>query len=168
MVILKLFKHARVSAFQKTHHHPSPRAGFPEKMQVFSMTPTARTLKLLRAAGYLCERVEQWVPVAGVRRDLFNFGDVLAIHPTRREVVIVQCTSLSNLPTRVAKIGSIPVVPALLAAGVMIQAHGWALRAGRWECKVIEIRPEDARPVVKCRMPRRRGGRRWEPAPLFK
>jgi hypothetical protein len=131
------------------------------------MTPTARSLDLLRRNGYVVDVVERWIPGANIRRDLFHFGDLLAVHPTQREIVIVQCTTLSNLPARVAKIKRIPELSGLLAAGVRVQVHGWARRGGRWQVQAVDIRPGDAEPVVMCRVPRRRGGRQWQPAPLF-
>ena len=130
------------------------------------MTPTARSLAYLRKSGYLVGVVERWISGANVRRDLFGFADVLAVHPVRREVVLVQVTTLSNLSVRVAKIRGIPELPALLAAGLGIQAHGWVRRSGRWHCKVVDICAGDCEPVVVCRVPRGRGGR-WQPLSLF-
>lgn len=129
------------------------------------MTPTGRTLALLRKSGYLADVCERWIPRLNRRRDLFHFGDVLGVHPIRREVVIVQCTTLPNLSARLAKIRAVSELPGLLAAGVIVQAHGWARRGASWHCKVVDVR--HAEPVVMCRVPRRRGGKRWEPAPLF-
>ena len=40
-----------------------------------SMTPTARTLVLLRAEGYVCVVAEAWLPGVNRRPDLFGFAD---------------------------------------------------------------------------------------------
>jgi hypothetical protein len=48
------------------------------------MTPTQRTLKYLKGEGYLCGIVEKWIPIrdhpaGGVRKDLFDFIDIIAL-----------------------------------------------------------------------------------------
>ena len=44
------------------------------------MTPTARTLKLLRDRGFLAEVVERWIPGGFVRRDYMGIIDIVAIN----------------------------------------------------------------------------------------
>lgn len=39
-------------------------------------TPTARTLRYLRAQGYAADVTERWIPQARKRRDLWGFCDV--------------------------------------------------------------------------------------------
>ena len=99
------------------------------------MTPTARTLALLRRSGYLAAVVEKWLPKINRRRDLFGFADVLAVHPVRREIVLVQTTSASNLASRIAKVKAAAELPGSLAAGVKVHVHGWAgNRLKLWKC----------------------------------
>ena len=43
------------------------------------MTPTQRTIRLLKDSGYLVGTVERWAPVAGKRIDLYGIIDLLAI-----------------------------------------------------------------------------------------
>jgi hypothetical protein len=43
------------------------------------VTPTQRTIRLLKDSGYLVGTVERWAPVAGKRIDLFGIIDLLAI-----------------------------------------------------------------------------------------
>lgn len=129
------------------------------------VSPTARTLDLLRKSGYLAAVTERWVPGANIRRDLFGCFDVLAIHPVRREVVLVQTTTAGNLSSRVAKVKASPNTPAILAAGVIVQVHGWKLLDGRWQAKIVGIRAEDLEAVVVCPLPRR--GRRLQQGSLF-
>ncbi len=46
------------------------------------MSPTQRTLRLLRERGLRAAVVERWLP-CGVRQDLFNIIDVIALDPNR-------------------------------------------------------------------------------------
>jgi hypothetical protein len=129
------------------------------------MTPTARSLGLLRESGFICEAVEKWIPRLNRRRDLFGGFDILAIHGTRREVVLIQTTSAGHVADRVAKVQRLPVLPAILAAGVKVSIHGWAYRDGRWRCRIEEIHAADLPAVVVSSLPRR--ARRWRPVDLF-
>jgi hypothetical protein len=101
------------------------------------MTPTQRSLRHLRAAGYLAEVVEKWIPGANIRRDLFGFGDVLAIREA--EVLLVQSTSGSNVAARVTKIAEAEHVGAVRKAGIRITVHGWRKAAsGRWTLREVD------------------------------
>ena len=130
------------------------------------MTPTARTLAFLRKCGFLCAVVETWVPHVNRRRDLFGCFDVLAVHPIRREIVLVQVTTLDHLSHRLAKVKATVELPGLLAAGLKVQVHGWTPRGSRWAVKVVEVRAEDLQAVVVVKTPRK--PRAWQPAPLFR
>lgn len=103
------------------------------------MTPTARTLAYLRAAGWpLVQVVEHWVPGARIRRDLFNIVDVLAVGPAG--ILGIQVTSGANVSARLRKIMSSPATPVLLAAGVQLVVHGWRKAAsGRWQLRAVPI-----------------------------
>lgn len=101
-------------------------------------SPTQRSLKHLRDAGYLAEVVERWVPGANIRKDLFGFVDLLAIGPAG-EVIAVQATSGSNVASRVAKISEAATVDAVRKAGWSIHVHGWRKGAnGRWTLRVVD------------------------------
>lgn len=52
---------------------------------------TSKTLELLRDQGWMCEKVEQWIPGANIRRDLFGIIDIIAID--RGQVLGIQSTS---------------------------------------------------------------------------
>ena len=108
-----------------------------KKKRRSSVSPTQRSLALLRQQGYLCEVVERWNPWAKVRQDLFGIGDILAIKD--RETLLVQTTSRSNVNARVKKISESEVLPAILRAGWRIQVHGWGELKNGWDCKTIEI-----------------------------
>jgi hypothetical protein len=135
-------------------------------------SPTARSLARLRRLGYLADPVERWVanvgPEArGIRRDLWHFGDVLAVHPGRREFLIVQATSLPNVGARVAKAKGRPELALWLAAGGRFDVHGWTKRRGLWAAKVVEVRADDLADVVLEVPPRKRRRSPWQPAGLF-
>jgi hypothetical protein len=84
------------------------------------MTPTARTLAHLRRLGYLAASVERWIAQAGKKIDLFGIGDVLAVHPRERSVLLVQCTSDDDVSDRLMRVKARPELPHLLAAGVNV------------------------------------------------
>jgi transposase len=98
------------------------------------LTPTQRSLKYLRAAGYTVAIVEHWNPFARIRQDLFGFGDLMAIRDKPlSEILIVQTTSAGNLSARMRKISALDAAAAWLRVGGMIHAHGWRVtrRAGK-------------------------------------
>jgi hypothetical protein len=103
------------------------------------MSPTARTLEHLRKAGYpLVGVVEKWIAPACRRVDLFGILDVLAV--SEAEIVGVQCTSGSNVASRVAKIAESAALPVLRSAGVKVCVHGWRRNAKRrWVLREVEL-----------------------------
>jgi hypothetical protein len=129
------------------------------------MTPTARTLNLLRRSGYLAAVVETWIPRINRRRDLFRFADVFAVHPVRREIVLVQTTTAGHLAQRLAKVRGIPELPAILASGVKVSVHGWARCGGSWHPRIVEVIAADLQPVTVADLPR--SPRAWKQALLF-
>jgi len=73
-----------------------------------------RTLAYLRGLGYHAERCEHFVArvegeaqkaiyKGGYRKDLFGFADVMAYHPSRPGVLLVQCTSRQQMSTHLLK-----------------------------------------------------------------
>jgi len=105
--------------------------------QAGGMSPTQRSLKHLRAAGYVAEVVEKRVPKVHITRDLFGFVDVLALRDG--EVVAVQATSGSNVSARVRKIAEAEYVAEVRRAGWRILVHGWRKGAnGRWQLREVD------------------------------
>lgn len=101
-------------------------------------SPTQRSLKLLRAAGYQAAIVEHWNPFARIRQDLYGFIDIIAVG--EGETVGVQTTTSSNMAARATKIRLSTSLPALLRSGWRIVVHGWVKRKnGRWEVREEEI-----------------------------
>ena len=134
------------------------------------MSPTARSLGLLRREGYLAEVVEHWVPYGNVRRDLFGFGDILAVHRSGR-VLIVQATTRPNVSARLKKARSRTELACWLSAGCAFEVHGWFKNSnGRWECKRVDVKVTDgileaaARPTIRLK---RRGKAKEKYAALW-
>ena len=132
------------------------------------MTPTARSLALLRRRGYVVDVAERWIPGANIRRDLFGCIDVAAVHRDERGVLGIQATTAGNAAARLSKARALPALGTWLAAGNRFEVWGWAKRGRRWRVKIVAVRAGDlAAEVVECPPARRRGGRRWELLPLF-
>jgi hypothetical protein len=130
-------------------------------------SPTARTISLLRRRGYQADVVERWLPRVDRRRDLFGFGDVLAVHPRERTFLIVQATTVGHVRHRLDKARALPELAGWLRAGGQFQVWGWAKRGKRWAVKIVAVQLEDLAAVILEAPPRRRGGRKWVPGPLF-
>lgn len=100
------------------------------------MTPTQRTLKLMRDRGYHAEVVERWIPGANIRRDFAGIIDVLCLGED--EIVGVQATSASNVSARVKKIAEAETLPILRRAGVRVLVHGWVKRGRFWVVREVD------------------------------
>jgi hypothetical protein len=117
------------------------------------MTPTALSLQLLRREGFMADVVERLLPHARVRKDLFGFGDVLAVMPGEA-LLAVQATSGSNVAARLAKAKALPALRIWL--GHRFGVWGWQLRSGRWTVRRVAFRAEDLVPVELTPRPRPR------------
>lgn len=113
------------------------------------MSPTQRTLKRFREAGYMCEVVERWCQFSKRRKDLFGFVDIVAVKEGR--IVAIQATSGGNTASRVTKINQEPKAQNWLDAGGIILVVGWrplvaykkdGSKAKRpvWKPKVVRVR----------------------------
>jgi hypothetical protein len=101
------------------------------------LSPTQRSLKLMRERGFHAETVEKWIPGANIRRDLWGFVDVLCLGDDG--LVAVQCTSLSNVSSRIKKIADSPLVYRVRKCGVRILVHGWGKKQGRWQVRELDV-----------------------------
>jgi hypothetical protein len=121
-------------------------------------SPTQRTLKVLREAGYTADVVERFnhftktrhdylgFAHTRIRQDLFGCLDIVAVKPG--ETVGVQCTSGSNAAARVTKILAEPRALAWIQGGNRLQVWGWAKRGARgkrklWTTSVREITADE-------------------------
>jgi len=101
------------------------------------MTPTQRSLALLREEGYTVAIVEKWNPHVRIRQDLFGFIDLLAIR--KGETLAVQTTS-TGVSSRIKKIMESDYLPKVRDAGWRIVVHGWRKNSkGRYVLRVEDI-----------------------------
>lgn len=100
------------------------------------MSPTQRTLKYLRAAGYNAWIVEHWNAFARKRQDLYGFIDVLGLR--KGETLAVQCTSASNVSSRVKKISEHENTASVRDAGWRIEVHGWT-KGKRGAPRIVDV-----------------------------
>ena len=101
------------------------------------MTPTQRSLALLREEGYTVAIVEKWNPHVRIRQDLFGFIDLLAIR--KGETLAVQTTS-TGVSSRIKKIMESNYLPKVRDAGWRIVVHGWRKNSkGRYVLRVEDI-----------------------------
>lgn len=113
-----------------------------------AVSPTQRSLGLLRDRGYAAQVVEKFVTWTQQRIDLFHFIDICAIKEDERGVVGVQTTSGAHTTERIKKIKTIPEAKIWLLAGNRILVHGWRKLKTRkdnkwWQVDEREITIED-------------------------
>jgi hypothetical protein len=104
------------------------------------MTPTQRSLKKWRDAGWLVAVVEKWNPYVKVRNDLFGLFDLLAIRGN--ETVGIQTTTASHINVRVDKIKPNPNLDLWCVGNRRAVVEGWSKRGARgkrklWECREV-------------------------------
>lgn len=108
------------------------------------MSPTQRSLALLRKSWPMVERTERWNAHAKVRQDLFGFCDCLAVGGD--VVLAVQTTSGSNVSARFEKLRYLPkVVHWLQSESRKLHIHGWRKVGERgkrktWDCRTVELK----------------------------
>ena len=120
-----------------------------------AISPTQRSLKMLRDEGWIVSVTEHWLvipghPGGGIRKDLFGFGDLLALKDGEPPM-IVQTTSGANTAARLTKIRGLPEASLAVRCGFIVRVHGWRqLIVGRtkegkakraWVCKEEDFNP---------------------------
>lgn len=104
---------------------------------MFPLSPTQRSLKLLRDEGLTVAVVEKWIPGANIRKDLFDCWDLACVG--RGKFSLVQVTTLAHIGERAKKIADHPVTAELRKAGVGLFIHGWRELKSGWEAKVLDV-----------------------------
>lgn len=100
-------------------------------------SPTQRSLKHMRALGYVCDIVERRVPFQFVTKDLFGFIDILCVKG--EEIIGVQTTSGDNVAARVTKITEHENWP-LVCKAIRVIVHGWRKNSkNRWVLREVEL-----------------------------
>src|SRR4051794_2353315 len=102
------------------------------------MTPTSRSLDLLRRDSWHAQVVERYLAFARVRQDLFGIGDVLAIREGEPPL-LVQVTSTSNLAARVKKALASPLLRVWLSTGCRFECWGWAKKGAEGKRKTWQL-----------------------------
>jgi hypothetical protein len=126
-------------------------------------SPTALTLDRLCRSGYYVSVCERWIPRANLRKDLFGFGDIVAIDRRQPGLLLVQCTSTGHVADRLTKAKGRPELAAWLKAGGRFQVWGWHHQAGRGEVRIVEVTGEDLSTGAVTGPTRRRGRRPRQP-----
>lgn len=114
------------------------------------MTPTERSLRLLRDRGWTAGVVERRLPRGFTTVDLFGFADIVACIPhatfptpgivEHGGIKAIQTTSGSHTADRVKKILAEPRAKAWLESGGRIEVWGWrklkprGVKRPRWQC----------------------------------
>ena len=107
-----------------------------------TISPTQRSLALLRKDGWTVDVTERWIPGMNVRKDFLGFVDLIALRGG--ETLAVQATSDNggNMAARVAKIKASPNLPIVLAAGWAVCVLGWRKKANRWIVRRVNVEAE--------------------------
>jgi len=103
------------------------------------VSPTQRSLKLLRDEGYFCAVAEYWNSFTKTRKDLFGFIDIVALKDG--ETLAVQTTTNKNAPARIRKIEGLDSYPIVKRAGWKVVVHGWRKlkSTNKWECRIERL-----------------------------
>lgn len=113
------------------------------------MTPTARSLALLRREGWTCQVVERYCPHSRRRIDLFGIIDVVAAR-AGSPILGIQATSGSNHSARVRKASAAPELRTWLESGAGFQVWSWRKVKGRWSCRRQALTLEDLAAPSDC------------------
>ena len=101
-------------------------------------SPTQLSLKMLRDDGWLADVTERWIPGANIRKDLFGFGDIMALKPN--QILMVQTTTASNMSARINKIADHENIGMVRESGMMVHVHGWFQDdKKKWHCKIKDV-----------------------------
>lgn len=104
-------------------------------------SPLQRSMKLLRADGWVVEKVEMWNAFSKTRKDLFNLFDLMCVHPTTKATLGVQVTTMGQKQPHIRKMQANKILPIVQRAGWGVQLHSWRkLKKTGWtvDIKVFE------------------------------
>lgn len=115
---------------------------------------TSRTLEYLRSQGWIADKVEQWNPYAGKfgqRKDMFGFGDVVALG--ENSIIAIQSCgqSFSEHNKKITEDEFVaPNALKWLECGGRLMLIGWRKvklkrggKAMRWQPRIKEYKLED-------------------------
>ena len=99
------------------------------------ISPTQRTLKLMRSEGYTCAIVEHYNQWANIRQDLYGFIDIVCLRGDNRGILGIQTTSTGNINARIKKIQANPIYILWLQCGNQIEVQGWSKKGKKGKVK---------------------------------
>ncbi len=105
------------------------------------MSPTARSLELLREMNYECQVVEYFNSFSKKRVDLFGIIDIVAAHPTLG-ILGVQATTGSNHSARFKKACRAGRVRKWLVGGAHLQIWSWRKAAKKIDGRIWTVRTQ--------------------------
>lgn len=111
------------------------------------VSPTQRSLRLLRQEGGCPAIVEKFNSFIKIRQDAWGFVDIISLNPSKGEITFVQVTTMAHLPEHREKCFANPNLKNLLDAGGVFELHGWRKlkekilngKKGRrevWKCEI--------------------------------
>lgn len=114
------------------------------------VSTNGRSLELLRKLGMECQTVEQWVRFPGmrhgIRRDLFNFADIVALGEEHPGCLFVQSCAGASHAARLDKIYQEQKARKALNCGNTIWVCSWKKKKPRgekrprWHARVTQLR----------------------------
>ena len=107
-------------------------------------SPTSLSMEYLNNMGFCCCVVEKWIPGANVRKDAFEFGDILAYNPSKKIVALVQASSWNNFGAREKKILESAHLRGWLKAGGQVYLLCWGPKGLRKRDFVLLARGEQS------------------------
>lgn len=102
-------------------------------------SPTQRSLKAMRDAGYTCGITEKWNPFAHIRQDLYGVIDILCCHPDHG-IIGVQTTTDVHASDHIQKCMAEPRLRVWLQSGGKFIMHTWGKHGDRGKRKVWRCR----------------------------
>lgn len=111
-------------------------------------SPTQRSIQWLKERGYTCCIAEHYNAFAHVRKDLFGWIDIVALHPDKKGVLGIQCTTGSNISARITKAEALKSYGLWIACGNTALFMGWRkLKTGKvqrtWHPHITEVSLEN-------------------------
>ena len=102
-------------------------------------SPTQKSIAHLKNLGYMVGIVEHYNAFSRRRHDLFNFIDILAVHPKKKQTLGVQTTTQRNISNHMNKMLPMEKVRLWLESGNLLEIHGWVKRGKKGKRKLWEL-----------------------------
>src|SRR5262245_60049182 len=103
------------------------------------MTIINRTLSALRRSGYTATMARAWPPDAMFYRDVLSVADIIAVRPGEDGVLLVQCTTASNLSASRRTAVASGLLRTWLAASNRFELFAWSEDGENWGVRREEL-----------------------------